>query len=485
MPTLEFKGKASVYAHHLSVPFRELVVAPDKSLPAQGAKPSLDDNLIIHGDNLEALKALLPRYAGKVDVIYIDPPYNTGNEGWAYNDKVNSPLMKAWLGKVIDRDDLERHDKWLCMMWPRLELLRELLSPLGLFFMSIDENEIGNALALADEVFGRENRVETLIWKKSYGGGAKEKHFVTTHEYVLCYASDIDNLYFLDRPISDEKIERYYVHKDEWVEERGPYRLKPLEATESMDERLDLRYSIEAPDGTIIKPRRQWWWSEERFRRTKEWGGIEFLKNKNGWSVQYKQYLKVADGENRGEKPFSVINLPSVFVGPYTQEGTAELREIFDGDSPVPFPKPTRLVNELLSIVKPNDAGNILVLDSFAGSGTTAHAVLKANAEDGGKRKFILIETEDYADTLTAERVRRVIAGGVQLPASLCPVRSPIANWASRSISTASSKARARHLMRKLRATSPTPRPANPSTTRLKRPTISGSSAKPAAIGSI
>jgi adenine-specific DNA-methyltransferase len=411
MPTLEFKGKASVYAHHLSVPFRELVPVAKKSLPADGAAPSLDDNLIIHGDNLEALKALLPRYAGKVDVIYIDPPYNTGNEGWAYNDNVNSPLMKGWLGKVVDREDLERHDKWLCMMWPRLELLRELLSPTGLFFMSIDENEIGNALLLVDEVFGRDNRVETLIWKKSYGGGAKEKHFVTNHEYVLCYAFEKENLYFLDRPISEDKITRYYLHKDEWFEERGPYRLKPLEATESMDERLDLRYSIEAPDGTLIKPRRQWWWGEDRFKRTKEWGGIEFLNGKNGWSVQYKQYLKVADGENRNEKPFSIINPPSVFVGPYTQEGTAELREIFDGESPVPFPKPTRLINELLSIIKPGDQGHITVLDSFAGSGTTAHAVLKAN-EDGGNRKFILIETEDYADTLTAERVRRVIGGG-------------------------------------------------------------------------
>ena len=137
MPTLEFKGKPFVYSHHLSVPFRELLIDSVKSLPPKGQAPSLDDNLIIHGDNLEALKALLPRYAGKVDVIYIDPPYNTGSEGWAYNDNVNSLLMKEWLGKVVDRDDLERHDKWLCMMWPRLQLLSELLSKRGLFFASI------------------------------------------------------------------------------------------------------------------------------------------------------------------------------------------------------------------------------------------------------------------------------------------------------------------------------------------------------------
>src|SRR5260370_37392634 len=142
MPTLECKGKAFVYSHHLSVPLRELVVVPKKSFPG-GKEASLDDNLIIHGDNLEALKALLPRYAGKVDVIYIDPPYNTGKEAWAYNDNVNSPLMKEWLGKVVDGDDLERHDKWLSMIWPRLTLLHELLCQSGIILVSIDDNEVG------------------------------------------------------------------------------------------------------------------------------------------------------------------------------------------------------------------------------------------------------------------------------------------------------------------------------------------------------
>jgi adenine-specific DNA-methyltransferase len=174
MPTLDFKGKPFVYSHHLSVPFRELVIDTDKSVPGEvGA--SLDDNLIIHGDNLEALKALLPRYAGKVDLIYIDPPYNTGNEGWAYNDNVNSPLMKEWLGKTVDAEDLERHDKWLCMMWPRLQLLWELLSETGVIFCSIDENEIGSLYALLDEIFRKENRLENIIWKKRYGGGPKER----------------------------------------------------------------------------------------------------------------------------------------------------------------------------------------------------------------------------------------------------------------------------------------------------------------------
>jgi adenine-specific DNA-methyltransferase len=168
MPTLEFKGKSFVYAHHLSVPFRELVIDAKKSLPAKGQKPALEDNLIIHGDNLHALKALLPVYAGKVDCIYIDPPYNTGNEGWCYNDNVHSPLMREWLkksGNPVEKEDLERHDKWLCMMWPRLKLLHELLAEDGVMWMTLDDNEVFHAEMLCDEIFGEENHEGTVIWQ--------------------------------------------------------------------------------------------------------------------------------------------------------------------------------------------------------------------------------------------------------------------------------------------------------------------------------
>src|SRR5882762_9929357 len=179
MPTLHFKGKTFVQNHHLAVKYHQLVPKKDKSLTD---KVRLDDNLVIHGDNLKALKALLPTYAGKVKCIYIDPPYNTGNEGWAYNDNVNSPMMQEWLGKAVDRDDLTRHDKWLCMMTPRLKLLREFLTDDGVIFVSIDDNEAHWLRALLDEVFGEENLVEQFIWKKSYGGGAKEKFVVRQHE---------------------------------------------------------------------------------------------------------------------------------------------------------------------------------------------------------------------------------------------------------------------------------------------------------------
>ena len=165
MPTLDFKGKSFIYAHHLSVPFRELIVDAEKSLPPKGEKPSLGDNLIIHGDNLHALKALLPVYAGKVDCIFIDPPYNTGNEGWCYNDNVRSPLMREWLKKSanpVEKEDLERHDKWLCMMWPRLQLLKDLLNDQGVMFASIDDNEGHRFRLLLDEVFGEEKHIATI-----------------------------------------------------------------------------------------------------------------------------------------------------------------------------------------------------------------------------------------------------------------------------------------------------------------------------------
>lgn len=187
MPSLEFKGKPFVHSHHLSVPFRELVIDLKKSLPG-GKKASLDDNLIIHGDNLEALKALLPRYAGKVDVIYIDPPYNTGTDGWAYNDNVNSPLMKEWLGKVVDRDDLERHDKWLCMMWPRLQLLHELLSADGVFLVSVDDNEVHRLRMLLDEIFGEESFLAQFTWKSRKFPDSRSVTGIST-DHILAYQS--------------------------------------------------------------------------------------------------------------------------------------------------------------------------------------------------------------------------------------------------------------------------------------------------------
>lgn len=401
MPTLEFRGKPFVYSHHLSVPFRELVLDAKKSLPAKGQKPSLDDNLIIHGDNLEALKALLPRYAGKVDVIYIDPPYNTGNEGWAYNDNVNSPLMKEWLGKVVDRDDLERHDKWLCMMWPRLQLLKELLAPGGLIFISIDDNEIHRLRAVMDETFGEANIVHEIVWKNKYGPGAATRGFGNVHEYILAYSN---------RPIQsieselDESEWENYKGRDDKFEKRGGFVTQPL-MTRSKDPRPNLVYPV-TYKGENIWPDKQWIWEKGRLLEAIDDDSVVFRKTDGNWSVRFKQYLREPDGTIRKAKPISVMN------GPFNQDGMWEIEEIFGNREAFQNPKPTRLITKFLSMIVDGEVKkDAIVLDSFAGSGSTAHAVLSLNKFDGGNRRFVLVETEDYADKITAERVRRVIGG--------------------------------------------------------------------------
>ena len=400
MPTLEFKGKPFVYSHHLSVPFREFIV--DKEEPARvGKEPSLDDNLIIHGDNLEALKALLPRYAGKVDVIYIDPPYNTGNEGWAYNDNVNSPLMKEWLGKVVDHEDLERHDKWLCMMWPRLELLWDLLSPTGTLWITLDDNEIAHARAVLDEICGESSFVANCIWHKADSPKNTAAQFSEDHDYILVYARSgggwAPNL--LER--TDDMRARYGNPDND---PRGPWLLSDLAARNRYDAG---RYPITTKTGRVISgpPAGSYWRvSQERFTEldadNRIWWG-ESGDNRPG----IKRFLSEV---RAGVVPQTIWDWRDVGS---TRHAKQDLSKIMAADGEADLfitPKPPKLVERMLTI----GAGNgSIVLDSFAGSGTTAHAVLATNQRDGGNRKFILIETEDYADTLTAERVRRVIKG--------------------------------------------------------------------------
>ncbi len=402
MATLSFKGRTFVQNHHLSVKYHQLVPKKEKSLTD---KVSLNDNLIIHGDNLIALKALLPTYAGKIKCIYIDPPYNLGNENWIYNDKVNNPMMLEWFGKVVDKEDFTRHDKWLCMMMPRLKLLRELLRDDGVIFISIDDVEIHHLRFLLDEIFGEDNFIDTIIWKKRYGGGAKEKYLVSLHEYILLYAKNLNVLAPIFVPLNQESVERYYQHKDDKYETRGPYRTHPLEATKSMGERKNLVYSIPGPDGSEIRPKRQWLWAKDRTIKALADNELEFTRDKDGqWTVHTKQYLRDVNGKTRASKAFSIID--SI----YTQHGTNEIIAIFGDAQVFPFAKPSSLIKTLIQIGTSTDREDI-ILDSFAGSGTTAHAVLDLNNEDGGNRKFILVECEDYADRITAERVRRVIRG--------------------------------------------------------------------------
>jgi adenine-specific DNA-methyltransferase len=400
MPTLHWVGKDKVKHHHRDVPYRVLVDDHRYQAPT-GTPDNSSDNRIIQGDNLEALKSLLPEFEGKVQCIYIDPPYNTGNESWVYNDNVNDPRIRKWLGQVVGKEgeDMSRHDKWLCMMYPRLKLLHRLLADDGVLLVSIDENEHRHLELVLDELFGRANRLETIVWKKSYGGGSKSKHFVNLHEYIACFAKDISKVDAIELP-PDEKALRYYKYHDEKIASRGPYRLQPL-ATNSMDERPNLRYPL-IHEGHEVWPEKQWQWSRDRAEEAQAKNELEFKQRGNAWTVSYKQYLISEQGERRGAKPYSITE------GIYTQQGTNEIKAMFGDGKTFSFPKPSNLITYLLSLFTTE---NSLILDSFGGSGTTAHATLKLNAQDGGNRRFILIEMMDYADSLTAERVRRVMAG--------------------------------------------------------------------------
>lgn len=404
MPTLDFKGKQFVYSHHLSVPFRELQVDAKKSLPSKGQKPSLDDNLIIHGDNLEVLKALLPTHAGKVDCIFIDPPYNTGNEGWCYNDNVRSPLMKEWLKKSanpVDKEDLERHDKWLCMMWPRLNLLRELLSETGAIVITLDDNEIHRMRDLMDEIFGDENFIATCLWQKNYSPKSSAEFFSSDHDYVLIYSKNKIRLEIGSLERTEAQEGRY---KNPDNDPRGPWKTSDLSARNPYSEGL---YSIQCPGGRKIDgpPKGNYWRvSESKFWDLDKDNRIWWGNDKNS-IPQTKRFLSEV---REGRVPQTLWFYSDVG---HTDQAKKELKKIMSFESTADVfitPKPVKLVERVLRIFTEPDS---IILDSFAGSGTTAQAVLKANEKDNGNRRFILVECENYAEGLTAERIRRVING--------------------------------------------------------------------------
>ena len=389
MPTLDFKGKQHIYAHHLTVPYRPLVPDNDRSLNPVGA----DDNLIIHGDNLHALKALLPRYAGRVKCIYIDPPYNIGNEGWVYNDRVNSPLMKAWLedNSPVDNEDLERHDKWLCMMWPRLHLLKELLSDDGVIFVSIDDNEQHHLRMLMDEIFGEDAFLAEFVWKSRQNRDNRNVTGVSIdHEYIFCYGTSVRG---------EERKAGQYSNPDN--DPRGDWASGNMVGLATEESRPNLHFDLINPETGINYgcPPRGWRYERARISELISENRVLWPGKPEG-RPRVKVFLK--DLKNRFTGFSSVVG-----DGVYTRSGTQEIEDIF-GSRVFEFPKSYELVQQLIFQGCPNDG---FVLDSFAGSGTTAHAILSLNKEDGCNRKFILVECEDYADTLTAERVRRVIGG--------------------------------------------------------------------------
>lgn len=383
---------------------RQLALTPSTGTLRPCPDESIDwdttQNLMIEGDNLEVLKLLQKSYAGKVKLIYIDPPYNTGKD-FVYPDNFQDNI-KNYLeltgqveggAKISSNTEASGrfHTDWLNMIYPRLKLARNLLLPNGLICISIDDNERDSLRKACDEIFGEENFVESIIWKKRYGGGAKEKYLVSVHEYVLVYARDIFELGELYVPQSKDSIERYYIKRDQNFEKRGPYRTHPLEATKSMGDRPNLIFPIPGPDGIPVLPKRQWLWSKERVEAALVNGEIEFLKDKDGnWTAHSKQYLKEEDGEIRQSKAFSIID------NVYSQHGTNEFLELFGNAQIFPFPKPTGLIRPLLEFGAPDPAD--IVLDFFAGSATTAHALMGLNASDAGMRRFVLVQLPEPID---------------------------------------------------------------------------------------
>lgn len=402
MPTLDWIGKEKVISHHHDVPFRVLEHKygfradnpTDKSETHSG-------NKIIHGDNLEALKALLPEYEGKIDCIYIDPPYNTGEERWIYNDNVNDPHIKKWLGEVvgIEGEDFSRHDKWLCMMYPRLIMLKKLLKTDGVIFISIDDNEFQSLRYLCDSIFGKNNFVATFVWQKRYSRENREV-IGDVHEYILLYAMN-KKIFKEIRNLIPMNPQQAKVYKNPNNDPKGRWRPVPMTA-QAGHATKDQFYPIVAPGGKVHYPPegRCWGISETTYIDLLEKGRIYFGKDGNS-QPNIIRYLSEVDGV----VPWTW--LPHEEVG-NTDVAKKEIYSILGKNVDFDTPKPTSLILRLLQIATKD---NSLILDTFAGSGSTGHAVLKLNQLDGGKRQFILIELMDYAETITAERIKRVISG--------------------------------------------------------------------------
>lgn len=392
MTELSFKGKEFVYNHHLSVPYRPLVMHADKGIGG----PSLDGNLIIHGDNLHALKALLPLYAGKVDCIFIDPPYNTGNEGWCYNDNVNAPMIREWLNaNPIGIEDGLRHDKWCAMMWPRLRLLYELLAEEGSFWMTLDDNEVHRAKLVLEEIFGEGTFVANVVWQKRTSPESRVA-LGSAHDNLLVYSKRPGFYRFNKLRLSDDQAQNFS-NPDE--DPRGPWVSTDLTA---QGYRPNQMYQIATPGGESYFPPagRCWSLTEPEFIRLRDSGQIWFGTKQNA-RPRVKTYLTDSEGVS------AWTWWKNSEVGD-NQSAKKEIIRLMGSDDNFEYPKPTSLISRVLDIATHSES---VVLDSFAGSGSTAHAVIEANKRDNGNRRFVLVEMEGYADRLTAERVRRVIDG--------------------------------------------------------------------------
>ena len=455
MPTLEWIGKDKVINHHQEVPFRVLERRYSYDEAGQHDADNVSENMIIRGDNLEALKALLPRYEGKVKCIYIDPPYNTGNEGWVYNDNVNDPKIKKWLGEVVGKEgeDLSRHDKWLCMMYPRLKLLQRLLAEDGVIFISIDDNELYNLKSICDEIFGLSCFVSNISWQRTYSMRNDSQGIPAEIEHILVYSKK--PMWIPSKLPRTEEMNSKYKNPDN--DPQGPWQNTTAFAPGGTTHQ-GMVYAIQHPfTGKMMYPTRDAHWryqQEQMLEIMRGWCNYELKELDDAHeraavcgltpdevrqgvnAIVLSEPLDVSSQKakkvyERGQWPRfyftsggkggirrktymeSVGGKPATNYWPFsetghTDEAKKDLLSIFGGKVTFDTPKPARLIERVLTIAASPDS---IVLDSFAGSGTTAHAVLNMNKADGGNRRFILVEMMDYADSITAERVKRVIQG--------------------------------------------------------------------------
>ena len=459
MPELNWVGKNKVINHHLDVPYRVLERQYSFDQAGQHEEDNGSENMIIHGDNLEALKALLPRYEGQVDVIYIDPPYNTGNEGWVYNDAVNDPQIKKWLGEVVGKEgeDLSRHDKWLCMMYPRLRLIQRLMSRSGVLAISISGHELNSLLAICKEIFAA--REVTVVTVQTSGGKPSNGFNISTEYLVFVTPDDFEpnavggsrnsyaspyhgmNLATFNQVERPNQAYPIYIDGDGKIVGVGPSLQQRIDSGNYLGAASDFEFDFdEAPEGCVsVWPITSkgvpcvWRLIPERLMNDWQQGYIKVVplpdsSTSNLYSVQYLSagiIEQIKSGSLKTYRSSSSPDIPTLEVEGYepsggsvptiwlskaffTARGGDEITEILGKKSAFTYPKPTDLIKEFL---RRTTTKNSIVLDSFAGSGTTAHAVLDLNRADGGNRHFILVELGDYANEVTAERVKRVVKG--------------------------------------------------------------------------
>lgn len=422
--------------------FKVLQIPTTKTLiPAKDESVNFDqtENIFIEGENLEVLKVLQKSYFGKVKMIYIDPPYNTGNDSFIYPDKFSESkadyekrvgdkdedgyMTKDGMFKKNSKENGQYHSNWLNMMMPRLYLAKNLLRQDGVIFVSIDENEVHNLRLLMNEIFGEENFVAEMIWQKGAGTQNDNKFIAINHEYILCFTKQKEAINFYNLPPSEEMLKNYNL-SDEFVIERGKHTLRNLNDF-SIGDRPGLHYDIECPDGTILKGvEHRWRCDIHRFNWRVENKRIVFDKNKEGnWQVFYKQYLFEKKEEVIKDKNGNLLSygrIPNSLLANivFTGDGKKEINELFEDEKPFDYPKPTKLINHLITISTKNDD---IILDFFAGSGTTAHALMDLNKEDGGNRKYVCVQlpelTEEKSEAhkagyktiaeISKERIRR------------------------------------------------------------------------------